>query len=348
MRRGRRRWGVHSTLYAADPWAVISDAVREQISAEDERRAAQSFVRQGREYFNAAERAASIETQPLLHYYAFLNLAKAMSMARGRADIVGKVGHGVNVVGGTGHTPATAELSFGRSSATTKCAVDELHRSLESTPVPTAHAPIKEIIAQSVVGHRLWCGAVSRRERFLSVGGVQLLEDRAAKSIWARILVDSSTMKARGRGLTETALEGGLGADFTPVKDVSHAGNIYRVFEQRAPVSYSHRASDHVVEVVDRVRPILWQTITAAPPYRRFYLYLSPPGETRLPQWMSVYSTLFWLGSLTRYQPVELLNLLESKHGAFFREFLATQPSQLLYCLASEFKRQNVSKASVV
>ena len=96
------------------------------------------------------------------------------------------------------------------------------------------------------------------------------------------------------------------------------------------------------------LRPVLWQTVTSAPPYRRYYLYLSPPGERRLPQWMSLYLTLFWLGSLTRYQPVELLEILDGAYGPFFREFLATQPQQLLYMLASEFKHQDVSRAAVV
>ena len=67
-----------------------------------------------------------------------------------------------------------------------------------------------------------------------------------------------------------------------------------------------------------------------------------------VPPWVSIYSVLFWLGSLTRYQPVALLEILEGSYGPFFREYLATQPSQLLYLLASEFKQQDVAKAAVV
>lgn len=63
---------------------------------------------------------------------------------------------------------------------------------------------------------------------------------------------------------------------------------------------------------------------------------------------MSIYAVMFWLGSLTRYQPVELLALFDGGYGPFFSEFLTTQPSQLLYLLASEFKNQDVARAAVV
>jgi hypothetical protein len=126
----------------------------------------------------------------------------------------------------------------------------------------------------------------------------------------------------------------------------SNAGT--RVFEQVTAVTYPARAADKVMEVIARTRSHLWQTVTSAPPYRRYYLYLSQPTESRLPQIVSAYMLLFWLGSLTRYRPVELLAALNGPLGGYFREFLATQPQQLLYMLASEFRQQEVSRAGVV
>jgi hypothetical protein len=85
MRRTNRRWGIHSMLYAADPWAVIDGAVGDGVSNLAERNAAKSFARQGREYFTAAERANTIETRPLLYYYSFLNRGRrSASLAEGR------------------------------------------------------------------------------------------------------------------------------------------------------------------------------------------------------------------------------------------------------------------------
>lgn len=352
MKRTNRRWGMHSMLYAADPWAVIAGAVREQVPTLAEREAASSFVRQAREYFTAAERAATVETRPLLYYYSFLNLGKAISIARGRTGMVGKVAHGVASVHPRGHTPTTAALVIESSAAngSKMSAIDELHRALEGIPVTAREYPVRELIAQSVVAHRMWREGhgTLRKERFMTVDGVRFFHDDSTQHVWARIYVRRDTLVARGRGLKETLREATLSPDYRGVVDPDPAAAAFHTVEQTVPIHYTGRASDVVMDVVAPLRTKLWETVTANFPYRRFYLYLSPAGEARVPQWLSVYSILFWLGSLTRYQPVELLETLDGPLGPFFREFLETQPSQLLYIFASEVKKQDVTRAAIV
>lgn len=353
MVRSNRRWGIHSTLYATDPWAVIAGAVTESITAPAERKAADSFVRQAHEYFAAAERANNIETRPLLYYYSFMNLAKAIAMGRGRAGLVGKVTHGVAHVGGSGqsHAPTAAQLQIGASSTTSKTVIDELHHALEGAPVSTGQYKVSEIIAQSAIAHRVWREAFPqpRIERFIPVDRVEFIHDDASKKVWLRVLVSRAVLKSRGWGLKKMLQQSGLGADFRAVKNPDAVVEAeFHTLEQLVPKQYTGRAADVVVDVVEVVRPFLWQTITASSPFRRFYLYLSPQGERRMPQWLSVYATFFWLGSLTRYQPVELFEALDGKFGPFFREFLETQPRQLLYLLASDAKKQDVTRGVIV
>lgn len=355
MTRSNRRWGIHSTLYAADPWAVIAGSVTEKITAAGEKGAAASFVRQAREYFAAAERATSIETPPLLYYYSFLNLAKAIAMGRGRSGMVGKVRHGIAHLGGpgTGHTPSTAKLQIqsSQAGAAAKSAIDELHWALEGRGVDAGHYSVSEIIPQSVIAHRMWREAFEqpRKERFIPVDKVIFRQDVTANQIWLSAYINRATLRARGRGLKEMMTQSKLGDNFAAVSvQDAHVSSEFHVLEQKTPTPYSGRAADVVVDAVKVIRPVLWQTVTANPPYRRYYLYLSPPGEQRLPQWLSIYATVFWLGSLTRYQPVELFDVLNGRYGPFFREFLETQPKQLLYMLASDAKKQNVTRAAIV
>jgi len=68
MRQRGRRWGLHSMLYASDPWAVIEGAIYDAKLASVELASALSFVRQSGEYFRAAERAGAFEVRPLLYY----------------------------------------------------------------------------------------------------------------------------------------------------------------------------------------------------------------------------------------------------------------------------------------
>lgn len=347
MMRAGKRWAVQGMLYAAEPWGIISSAVETSAATRSEKEAGLSFVRQAREYFDAADRAAAIETKPLLYYYCFLNLAKAISMARGRLGLVGKISHGVHVVGGVGHTSSTAKIEYERSSANRASAVEELLHALEGNQVPTGPIAIEEILPQSVVAHRLWCEASkSRRERFLTIESVRFLEDSSKKEVWSRITVPRDVLRMRGWGLKAALAEAGLEPDYRIVKEPEAEARGLVTFEQSVPRTYAGRPSDVVMEIVDSLRPKIWQTITSAAPYRGYYLYLSQVN--RLPQWLSVYSILFWLGSLTRYQPVELFDLLNGPEGPFFREFIATQPNQLLYMLTSEAKRQDVTRAAII
>ena len=208
---------------------------------------------------------------------------------------------------------------------------------------------MSDMIAQSVVGHRMWREGFSqvRQERFIPIDSIHFLDNAA--EIWLAIHISRATLAARGRPITQTLRESGLDSTFRIVKhpDPNIAGESH-VLEQKVPIAYTGRAADVVVDAVSALRPFVWQTITPSPPYRRFYLYLSSPDERRMPQWLSVYSIFFWLGSLTRYQPVELFEALDGKFGPFFREFLETQANQLLYMFASDAKQQDVTKAAII
>jgi hypothetical protein len=336
-------------LYAADPWAVIEGSITQRLAAGPDRRAAHSFARQAREYFSASDRATAIETRPLLYYYSFLNLSKALALTHGRSRVVGPVFHGIQPVGNTGHTPASSVLALSQSTGKRVSAPDELHLVIEHSKLLSGPVAVQELLAQSVVGHRLWCEAANRKERFLACEQIRFMHDEHAKEVWATLSIRADTMKSQQRGIKETLAEAALTPNFRAVAD-HHVvdGTIYRIFEQTAANKYAARPSDVVMSVVAQLRPYLWRTVMSDRPYRRYYLYLSPPHERRVTQWLSTYAVLFWLGSMTRYQPVELLELLDGPYGAFIREFLATQPAQLLYLLTSEFKQQEVTRAAVV
>lgn len=138
---------------------------------------------------------------------------------------------------------------------------------------------VEQVIPQSVVAHRLWRQVGQRKERFLSVEHVRLLHDRKSQQIWSSLLVRTDTMTARKRSIDVTVQEAALAPTFRAVADPRSDG--YRTFEQLTPETYSHRPSDSVMDVIGAVRPVLWQTVTSASPYRRYYIYLSPPGELR-------------------------------------------------------------------
>lgn len=342
MRRTTRRWGLNAMIYASDPWATIHDSVAAATSPDQA--SAELFLRQAREFYRAADASGTPEARPLLYYYGFMNLTKALAIVRNRPNIVGKALHGVAHDGNFGHTVSTAQLQVQAGTPNSVSILDELHHALTGQPVPVANVKVADLVIHSVVGHRLWAHGLDRRERFLAIDSVQILHDDAAKRIWSTITVPTDLLMRRGWSATRAITLSHLAPDFRIVR----GGAGLRVFEQAVPVDYAARAADRVMDVVGATRIQLWQTVTSSHPYRRYYLYLSQANESRLPQIVAAYMLLFWLGSLTRYRPTELLVSLNGTLGGFFREFLATQPPQLLYMLASEFRQQDVSRAAVV
>src|SRR5581483_4971882 len=75
-RQGERRFGIFDSLFAVSPWAVMQAAVRDRVPAGTQRNEAQAFLEQGQDFYAAA--STRLAANPLLFYYAFLNIGKAL------------------------------------------------------------------------------------------------------------------------------------------------------------------------------------------------------------------------------------------------------------------------------
>src|SRR5436190_7497375 len=78
--RGTRRYGLYDVVFAINPWNVMRGSVNSELSA-TARPEALAFLKQAEDFFRAA--TSGVSTNPLLLYYAFLNLAKALIRVRG-------------------------------------------------------------------------------------------------------------------------------------------------------------------------------------------------------------------------------------------------------------------------
>lgn len=105
-----------------------------------------------------------------------------------------------------------------------------------------------------------------------------------------------------------------------------------------------------VFKLADELRPLLWEAVSSSPPYRRYYLYHCPTAEATLvlPQLASIYATMYFLSSITRYRPHHFHRLLDGAYGPFIESFLNDQPQQFLFLMASSFNERDVTKAALV
>jgi YaaC-like Protein len=211
--------------------------------------------------------------------------------------------------------------------------------------------PIQELASQVVVGHRLWRDASGKSERFVVIEHLEFGKNSDVKQLWLRLWLRRGDLSRYGLSRAKLIQEGGLDGLFGEINvaDISDDPDLL-CLEQLTPVSYTGRPTDVVPDLVEQARPWLWRIVTAGPEdgYRRYYLHLTPPGEARLPQIASMWILIYFFGSVVRYRPDAFAAIGRDRYGAWVNDFVAAQPEQLLFMLASEMRQREVARPSIV
>ncbi|MFC1544165.1 YaaC family protein [Gemmatimonadota bacterium] len=311
-----------------------------------------AFLDQAKDYYSAAA-ASSSASKPVLIYYAFLNAVKAYLLTMGHCPDLSTARHGMTEKLSSGGVELTdAYLVCFPSVSGTVNIFDEFLKATRGSALQTSlRLELPELLPQLVPGHRLWASAAGQTERFLGIHRIDCCKDSSTKEIWYRILLLEESLK-RVNSSHQNCLEAaGLSTGWRDVGwDESADGRPLLCFEQISSVNYGHRPTDRIMDLVAKIRLKLWTTVVSAPPYRAYYLYVTPEAErdSILPQLASIYAVSFYLGSITRYRPQQFDSILTSEYGGLVETFLQEQPSQFLYLLASAFCRRDVTKAALV
>ena len=314
------------------------------------REAALAFRAQAEDFYDAAISMGNrnLGAKPLLLYYSFLNLTKAYLLTRGHASPDDRPGHGVSEKARIRQVEG-AKLTVYPSQPKKPQLFSQFLEALTGTAVTaTAHYRLGSLMPQTLFGHRVWCSAANERERFLPLREVQYIDSRDSREAWIRLHLDKEEL-AKLHLSQEDVLKLSRfrrGWHFVHPED-EVTGRL--CIEQIGNTSYSHRPSDALSELTTNVRPYLWSSVLLHPPYRKYYLYLSPINETNsvLPQLLSMYLMMFLLGSITRYQPHQFDRLLDTRYGAHLIGAVTEIPTQYLYLMASELLEREVTRASL-
>lgn len=302
---------------------------------------------QARSFFEAAH-DRTVAAAPLLLYYAFMNLAKAFALSSGHAGSLHEAMHGLKDEPG----PAGDEIAGAgvvvKTSGNKPNIFPLYARSLGlSTPANNARLSVTELMAQVIVGHRLWREA-GKKERFVALHEISFFHDTPTNGhAWVRMEISRGDLTRFDISQSRLMSQGQL----APLLDkVTSGDNDVICLEQAVPIAYNHRAADVLRDVVAAMRPVLWRSATSMPPYRHYYVHLTPQDKLteRLPQLLSLYMLFFYFGSVTRYRPHVFEAILASDYGPFVREFMASQPDQLLYLLATEICEREVARPALI
>lgn len=353
VRLGQGGWVSNTRIFVSEPWAVIRRVVEDECPKKT-REAALAFLEQSYDYFKAASFASVTAARPLLLYYSFMNLAKVLILARNARTNLDVARHGLSEQIKIGQKELTGAFLDAYPSNNNHINIfNELLTIVKGSGLtaPTKF-DIPIVLRQILTGHRLFVAATKGTgETFIAIEKIEML-DNGTDQIWLRIGIVRGDLARLGISQAAFCARAQLvAATWRPVAPAMGANSDMLWFEQVTPTNYSPSwLSDAVQPMINTVKPLLWQVVSSMPPYRHYYLYLPPPSELPfvLPQILSSYAAMYYFGSITRYRPHHFDKILGGPYGPFVESFLHDQPSQMLFMMASEFAKRDVTRAAIV
>ncbi len=351
VQRGRR-YGLQPRVFIADPWRSIKSSIQENCPRRlvDQ---ASAFIEQAEDFYLSAQSSNAIASKPLLLYYAFLNLGKAFVLHTGtRTTEYEKAFHGLTEgLPLEGREFYDSTLKLLPSSNSRANIFPDFGRALTGRAMTRKTFELPHLRAQLLHGHRLWCDAENKSERFIEINNLQFMHSKSRKEVWLNLELFADDLSRFSISRKRLLSESSLGSIFHEVRsEKTEDGRRLLLFEQRQSTTYSGRPSDNLHTLVNLVKPRLWVTIMPIPPFWKYYLYLCPPSEatTLLPQLLSIWSVFYYLGSVTRYKPNYFDEIVASKYGAYIQEVISNVPHQFIFGIASEFAKREVAQAPIV
>jgi hypothetical protein len=285
--------------------------------------------------------------------YSFLNMAKCFVVTK-TGKSLGTVIHGLSeklpTTAGAIHGAVSVDITKNPQESAFVLFAHALGTILPTPAAPKTHVEIRsqDFLAQVLIGHRVFCQSEGIKERFVSLDKIDYVHNPARRAAWLRVRTYADDFTRLEYPLTALSKELSGSLTWRNVTcDAEDEGRRIIEAETEQTTQYGQRPSQVIGQLSRQAATRLWRTVTAYPPYRKYYLYRATPTQTVLHQLLSLYLATFYFGSITRYKPEQFDGILKSPLGPFVHEFFANQPSQFLYLIASEFVEQEVARAAI-
>lgn len=321
-------------VVTADPWAFLSTLATIKLPKSKEG-IALAYIQQGHEFYEAAQNPR-LNSRPLLYYYAFLNLVKAALLIKGH-PLPPAAKHGI-------YDPRANSRKRLRFEGQKVHVVGRAHDHSEIFPefmaalgwskyLPRSYR-VMDLLRLIPSIHRTFVTVVECKSTFTPISRMAILHKDS--ELWLRI-----HFATRDRDV----------ADSLPVLRSRHGFATYlnqvesqvdgEVWFETPKVAGKKRGFDTAIATLaTRMRRIGVAPILTSQGYRYYFCNVAP--RDFVPYLAASLGVIFYLGSITRYKPEVFDKIVSGKHSWVIAEFLATQPTQFLYSLASELAQVDV------
>ncbi|MBC8326735.1 MAG: hypothetical protein H8E27_14040 [Verrucomicrobia subdivision 3 bacterium] len=316
-------------IIASDPFSFFEHLIAiSQIGKPDKTRAL-AFVQQAFDFYSAAELHQS-STKPLLLYYSFLNLTKVLLLLKS-AQIPPAAKHGISNPKKNNKQKFRLE---GQSIKIEKKAKDcsqlfpEIFNAVGGHIPKNSEIKVLDVIMQIPSIHRTYSKITEKADIFYPIKRINVL--RFQNKLWMRSVIKKT-----------------VGNDANVLRGVKRLKRFKSIFRQVASseqneIWFESKKYEYNGPSLNKallklsfdakqacINPILT---------KNGYIYYFSRASEKLymPHLLAAYASIFYFGSITRYHPHVFDKLREGKYGWLCEELLETQPTQLLYLMASE------------
>ena len=308
-----------------------------------------SYLEQSKYFYESAEKSP-IKSQPLLYYYSFLNLSKVIYVFKKNTDSLKgiKFTHGISEV---------YKSSFDKSEVSIKTSTNgviqvahEVFKIFDDSMAPPNNSQqhnfnIKELLSHCVGIHRAY-------------SEIYNIDDENI------IKIEKYFLFRKSKKLHFLAYLGNLKQeDYNKIKNCNY--QIYHLKNNTSNLDifdeinidkkdghylhleldikhYNGLTKDNYREICKEIRRAgIWYFIGNS----GYTIYLSKNNKMRYSQESIIYMTMFFLGSITRYNPYLFDSIFSDKEQWLMSEFLTTQPKQFLYLATARVLGRNILKA---
>lgn len=282
------------------------------------------YVQQASEFYEVAH-TAKPDTAPLIYYYSFLNLAKALcELNAPRLHQRPECYH--HGIAWRPNPRAVVNLNREVVSITGRGVWHLLWETLVGAPCPAPNPlrlRIRELFSFCPEVSIEFARVFPTRSRLLDLIEPDILHDAGAATVWTRFSLHRADLQLLRRSVPQVLalIDNGRGG----YTEVQAPEPHLRTFQTTNPVNVDQNAFDAIHPDIARFN--LFTSL------ERGDIHYYVPQATlpiRLPQIVVLYSILFWLGSLVRYDPHSLRFLMDSPAWILLTGFMSQSRVWLL------------------
>ena len=326
-----------------EPWSYAEFHIKTEYTGTDRIRHALAYLAQSKSFYDTAT-VANRDAAPLLWYYSFLNLAKALLARTEQLSALASAMHGISDPADNREGYLSLKKQKIKTNGTLQPGRYQLFPNLcrllgQPLLIGEQNIPIRSLLRQVLGIHRAYMKAFKADSHFIKLRDPEFLEctpKSRGGEIWSRfsLLKEDFNTTVRFKVLKKQLMP-----VFHAVTPGAHGDKLNAHCFESEHRPFTRYSSDELPSLQKLLRPRVRALVLP----KGYLFYVMFERDYVLPQAAVIYAIMFYLGSIVRYRPYDFDKLVEKTHRWTIDEFMQIAPKQFVILMINELTRSQIS-----